>query len=132
MIALLEERDTLREDVRQLEEALTSMIVLPKAWRLTTTEERVICAIRAVGLNVLHRERGLLALYGLWDEVPDQKNINVWICKIRQKLREAQAEITIETVWGRGWRMTAESWVRFDAFIAADRPRWGTPSRAVA
>lgn len=30
-------------------------------------------AIRAVGLNVLHRERGILALYGMWDEMPDQK-----------------------------------------------------------
>jgi|GEM_PF-2957957 len=130
VIALLEECDTLREHVRQLEEALAPTIVLPKAWRLTTTEERFIRAIRAVGPNVLHRERGLLALYGMWDEVPDQKIVDVWVHKVRTKLRHAQAQITIETVWGRGWRMTAESCARFDAIVAVDRARWASGERA--
>ena len=129
VIALLEERDTLREHVRQLEEALEDALAptlaLPDAWRLTTTEERFLCAIRAVGPNILHRERGLLALYGMWDDMPDQKIIDVWLSKLRKKLREAQAQITIETIWGRGWRMPAESCARFDAAVAAHQAAWG-------
>jgi len=124
VIALLEERDTLREHVRLLEEALAPPALLPQAWRLTDTKERLLRALRAVGPNVLHHERAMLTLYGTWDDAPEQKIIDVWISKIRSKLQRAQAQITIETVWGRGWRMAAESCARFDELVAADRARW--------
>jgi len=130
VIALLEERDTLREHVRQLEEALAPTVILPRAWRLSRTEECLIRAIRAVGPNVLHHERAMLTLYGMWDEVPCQKIIDVWICKLRRKLQHAQAQITIETIWGRGWRMSPESCARFDAIVAADRAQWDSERAA--
>lgn len=123
-IALLEERDTLSEQVRQLQEALAPTTLLPRAWRLTKTEERFLRAIRAVGPNLLHHERAMLALYGMWDNMPEQKILDVMICKIRRKLMEAQAQVRIETIWGRGWRLTPEGCAAFDAAIIADRARW--------
>lgn len=132
VVALLEERDTLLEQVRQLEEALAPTAILPRAWRLTATEERLLRALRAVGPNVLHHERAMLTLYGMFEDAPQQKILDVLICKIRRKLMEAQAQIRIETVWGRGWRLSAESCAQFDAAVAADAARWASPARAVA
>lgn len=122
--ALREENDTLREQVRQLQEALAPTAILPRSWCLTKTEERLLRAIRAVGPNLLHHERAMLAIYGMWEDMPEQKILDVLVCKIRRKLMEAQAQIRIETVWGRGWRMTPESCTKFDVAIAADRARW--------
>lgn len=124
-VALLEERDTLREHVRQLEEALAPTAILPRSWRLTATEERLLRAVRAVGPNVLHHERAMIILYGMLDDAPQQKILDVLICKLRRKLMEGQAQIRIETIWGRGWRMTAESCARFDEAVAADKAAWG-------
>ncbi|MBE7198377.1 MAG: helix-turn-helix domain-containing protein [Parafilimonas terrae] len=132
VMALLEERDTLLEQVRQLEEALAPKAILPRTWRLTATEERLLRALRAVGPNVLHHERAMLALYGMLDEAPQQKILDVLICKIRRKLMEAQAQIRIETIWGRGWRLSPESCARFDALVGEDRARWTARARAVA
>lgn len=132
VVALIEERDTLLEQVRQLEEALAPTAVLPRAWRLTATEERLLRALRAVGPNVLHHERAMLTLYGMFEDAPQQKILDVLVCKIRRKLIEAQAQIRIETIWGRGWRLSAESCAQFDAAVAADAKRWTSFARSVA
>jgi hypothetical protein len=122
--SLLEERDILREQVRQLEAALAPAIVLPALWKLTNTEQRFLSAIRAVGPNVLTHDRAILALYGSRDEAPEVQITDILLCHARRKLRQAKAGITIETIWGRGWRMTLESCVRFDAAVSADLARW--------
>lgn len=122
--ALREENEILREQVRQHQEALAPTALLPRAWRLTKTEERFLRAIRAVGPNLLHHERAMLTLYGMWEDMPEQKILDVMLCKIRRKLMHAQAQIRIETVWGRGWRMPPEACAAFDAAVAADLARW--------
>ncbi|MGU3668446.1 helix-turn-helix domain-containing protein [Methylobacterium sp. A49B] len=132
VMALLDQRDTLLEQVRQLEEALAPTAILPRTWRLTATEERLLRALRAVGPNVLHHERAMLALYGMLDEAPQQKILDVLVCKIRRKLMEAQAQVRIETIWGRGWRLSPESCARFDALVGEDRARWAAQAQAVA
>ena len=66
----------------------------------------------------------MLAVWGMWDDAPDQNTLNVHVSRIRQKLMHAQARIAIETVWGRGWRLAAESCARFDEALAADRANW--------
>lgn len=118
---LQDECDELRERVRQLEEALTPTILLPRAWRLTRMEGRMLRLLRAGGGNVVHHERAMIALYGMWDEAPQQKILDVLICKCRRKLMEAQARITIETIWGRGWRLTLPSIDAFDIAVAAEQ-----------
>lgn len=125
VIALLEERDTLREQVRQLEELLRPTIVLPSAWRLTRREADFLNVLRASAPNVVHRERMLIALYGLIDEAPEPKILDVYLYKVRRRLMEAQARIEIETVWGRGWRLSPASVIRFDEAVSAYRESFG-------
>ena len=122
--ALLEERDTLREEVRQLKAALAPAAVLPRHWRLKPKEEILLRALRSVGPNVLHRERAMLALYDTWQDAPDQKIVGVFLVHLRRKLMMAQAQIPIETVWGRGWRLSPQACACFDAAVRTDRMAW--------
>jgi hypothetical protein len=51
------------------------------------------------------KEMFLNQLYGGMDE-PEQKIIDVFICKLRKKLAEASGgKNYIETVWGRGYAL---------------------------
>jgi two-component system cell cycle response regulator CtrA len=54
--------------------------------------------------KVLHKEVFLTSLYGGMDE-PGGKIIDVFICKLRQKLASATDRQHIETVWGGGYVM---------------------------
>lgn len=51
------------------------------------------------------------SIYGLHagPNIPDQKIIDVWVCKIRAKLLVLGWPIRIETVWGRGYRGVREN-----------------------
>jgi len=122
--ALREEIDTLREEIRQYREALAPYAILPRHWRLTEMEESLLRAVRAVGPNLLQHERAMLALYGTSEDAPEPKTLDCFICKLRGKLRKARAPIQIETVFGRGWRMTPESCAAYDAAVTADVARW--------
>ena len=51
---------------------------------------------------VLTKEAFLNHLYGGMDE-PEMKIIDVFICKLRRKLKEAGAPPVVETIWGRGY-----------------------------
>ncbi len=93
-----EQNVVLREQVRQLQQALAPVALLPGHWRLTTTKERLLRAIRAVGPNLPLHERAMLALYAMWEDAPEQKLLDVLVCKIRRKLMEAQAQIRIERI----------------------------------
>lgn len=53
--------------------------------------------------STLTKEMFLNHLYGGMDE-PEQKIIDVFVCKLRKKLQDASGGINyIETVWGRGY-----------------------------
>lgn len=120
IVDLLEEIDTLREAVRRYEEILKPSLYAPKAWRLTPSEEGVLLVLYGAKTRVVHRERMLIGLYGILADAPDQKTLDVFVCKIRRKLMEAQARISIETVWGRGWRLTEESHARLHAVLTGE------------
>lgn len=61
--------------------------------------------------RVLSKERILDGLYGLLPDAdePEIKIIDIWVCKVRAKLREllAATSIRLETVWGRGYRLVS-------------------------
>lgn len=121
VVALIEEQGTLREQVRQLEELLRPTIILPPAWRLTRREAGFLNALRAAAPGMVHPDRMMIALYGLNDEAPEPKTLDVYLCKVRRRLMEAQTRIQVETIYGRGWRLRPESVVRFDEAVAAYR-----------
>jgi len=131
VVDLMEENLTLREALRQMQESLAPQAFLPGAWGLTGKERDLLLALRKASPNVLHKERLLITLYGvLDDDVPDQKILDVFVCKIRQKLARAEAGVAIQTIWGRGWRIDSENLTRLNAHIdAASEPDWtpGTP-----
>ena len=59
--------------------------------------------------TVMPKQVILEQLYGTV-EVPDQKIIDVFVCKIRRKLRDATGgNGVIDTVWGRGYIVRQDS-----------------------
>jgi len=70
---------------------------------LTVHEFEILEALRASSPRIISKEALLFALYQLRQEEPELKIIDVFICKLRKKLKPLG--ISIDTVWGRGYRM---------------------------
>lgn len=102
---LEEENDELRERIIVLEEQIGVRIEAPLVLGLTGQEARIFGAL--MSRDLLTKEMMLAVLYlsrGL-DEA-EQKIVDVFICKMRPKLKAYG--ITIETVWGRGYLLKPE------------------------
>lgn len=99
-IALLEER------VRQLENALAPVWNAPVEWRLTSSESRVFSHLMT--RDVATKDSIMAPLYSdqLKDEV-EPKIVDVFVCKLRKKLRPFG--IQINTVWGQGYGLADRS-----------------------
>ena len=112
-IAALQERCALLEErVAALEAALLTNWCAPLEWRLTPSEERVMGVL--VGRERASKEAIMAALYlDRSADAAEPKIVDVYICKIRRKVRPFGVEIV--TLWGEG-------------FALADRQKW----RAVA
>lgn len=103
---LLEKQQTriwlLEERIRFLEEVLTpTNVVIPLEWRLTAAEARVFSHLTTKPQCT--KESIMAALYGLkpnTDE-PEIKIVDVFVCKLRKKLRPFGVKIV--TVWGQGY-----------------------------
>lgn len=91
-----------------LEHALGLTASVPREYGLTPVESTLYGLLTKA--RVLSKERAFVALYGHLDEPPQEKIIDVLICKARKKL--ALHGIGIEGVRGMGWRLvTAERMV---------------------
>lgn len=77
------------------------------AVNLTGREFQVLEAMALRLGHTFTKEAMLDQLYGGRDE-PDIKIIDVYVCKIRNKLRPVGAAQHIETAWGRGYRLVDE------------------------
>lgn len=101
--ALEGENEALRERVRQLETELFSLDVqLPIEWRLTRSEARLFGAL--LSKEVATKGAVMLALYGdRPDGGADTKIVDVFVCKLRRKLKPFG--IAIHTEWGVGYRL---------------------------
>ncbi|MBO6759154.1 MAG: helix-turn-helix domain-containing protein [Roseibium sp.] len=98
------ERDYWRERAAQLEKQLVADVPLPAAWALSPGEARVF-------RHLLKRGRAshdslMTVLYGDRPEPPGEAILNVWIFKLRQKLRPFG--ITITNIHGAGYELPAE------------------------
>jgi two-component system cell cycle response regulator CtrA len=93
---------TLEERVRQLEEILApSSVDIPVEWGLTVTEKRVYAclATRAMASKAMIFQ----SLYSDQLEEPDPRIIDVFVCKLRKKLKPFG--IAIATVRGEGYAL---------------------------
>lgn len=107
VMALEAENEQLREKVARLEETLGVRIETPLVLGLTGQEARVFGIL--LKRELVTKQQAMDVLYG---ERPDGdeaeiKIVDVFVCKLRKKLEPY--EIAIETVWGRGYRIPAQS-----------------------
>lgn len=107
VMALEAENEALRDKLARLEETLGIRIETPLVLRLTGQEAKVFGIL--FKRELVTKVQALDVLYG---HLPEQdeaeiKIVDVFVCKMRKKLKPF--EIDIETVWGQGYRMPAQS-----------------------
>lgn len=99
----------LRERVRQLEEEIApSLVSVPLEWRLTASEARVFAHLTT--RTVATKTSIMAALYSdRPDDDPELKIVDVYVCKIRRKVKPYGVKIA--TVWGQGYSLVdREKW----------------------
>lgn len=110
------EIETLRARVRDLERALGGEDWAPIELRLGPTETRLFALL--LRRPLLSRETAWTVFYGDRDaDGPPPKIFDVWIARMRPKLRPFGIEIA--TRWRVGWEMPSESKAKARALIAA-------------
>ena len=108
-------QSTLRAGPLELNFDTRQVVVHGKEVRLTGKEYSVLELLLLRKGQPLTKEAFLSHLYGGVDE-PEQKIVDVFVCKLRKKLAGAGAGNLIVTVWGRGYTL------REPAVIAAPQP----------
>jgi DNA-binding response OmpR family regulator len=68
-------------------------------------------------LNIVSRDRALLALYGFGD-VPDYGIINTLLSRMRNRLAAVGVPVVIENLYGEGWYISRESAHAFDSALS--------------
>lgn len=74
-----------------------------KGVTLTVSEGFLVAYLLTMPDNFADREQLMSAVYGNRNNQPDDKIIDVFMSKIRKKLRPVG--IIVEGVWGRGYRL---------------------------
>lgn len=99
--ALRAENARLRDRIEQLEELNGMTIVAPICLGLTGQEARLIAFLMRRGQ--VTKEQVLIALYEARPEgdIPLLKIVDVFVCKVRRKLRPFG--VSIRTFWGQGY-----------------------------
>lgn len=101
-----EENEELRERIISLEEILGFRLEIPLVLGLTSSEARVLGFLMKRESATKHQIMD--AVYSLRpNEVPEIKIVDVFICKIRRKVKDF--DIEIETLWGQGYRLTPDA-----------------------
>lgn len=99
--ALRAENDELRERLRQRDAIQEIPRRFPRAWRLTRYEQKVLLSLIS-SERTRPREHVFAEVWG--DESGTEiKTLDVFITKIRRKLRAIDSEIEIKTDWGVGY-----------------------------
>lgn len=124
LIATLEEEnDTLREQVRQLEQiAYNTEWVCPVELCLTPTEARLVAALMTRELCTTEHLHLATSRDGLEAET-DRKIVDVFVCKARKKLEPFG--IKIHTHWGLGYSMSQTDIERLKNWNTHERPENG-------
>jgi DNA-binding winged helix-turn-helix (wHTH) protein len=87
-------------------------------WRLTSKEGSLLSFLYRRGGVAASKEQIMTAVYGLADDVPEIKIVDVFVCKIRGKV----GADAIITDWGRGYRLSAECLEKITALLAIPLP----------
>jgi two-component system cell cycle response regulator CtrA len=98
-------RETAIERIIQLEESYGARFETHPRYGLTQAEQMLLGLV-AYSTGICTKEHAYTVMYGMHDDPPLQKILDVYISKIRRKLNPL--DIHIETAWGRGWYMEAD------------------------
>lgn len=102
----------LQERVRQLEGEVSDRAWIPDEWKLTGKESALLNLL--LKRSILTKSHFQAALYGDDpDGGADPKILDVFICTLRPKLEPFG--ITIQTVWGEGYKLPPASFAMLDA-----------------
>ena len=113
---LTEENAKLRTENERLADRLDLMerelgrsgMMFPADWKLTAHESNLLALV--LKRPTMTKEQALVGMYSdRGVDWPEIKIIDVFMCKLRKKLRDAKSYIVIETVWGRGYRVEESS-----------------------
>ena len=120
-VAMLErENERLREENARLRRMQTEVDILPPLFGLTGREDALVSLLLAK--EVATKDQLHFALYGHEvDGGAEPKIIDVFICKIRKKLKPFGIEIG--TMWGRGYRLDPEMKARMRSMCEQLRGR---------
>ncbi|MCW2309680.1 helix-turn-helix domain-containing protein [Rhodobium gokarnense] len=100
------ENEVLRARIAVLEDALMETKPLPIEWSLTGAEACVFGVL--VNRSMATKDAILAALYrDVGKDEAEPKIVDVFICKLRKKLRLFDVEI--RTVWGQGYALAEET-----------------------
>lgn len=106
LVARLEqENDELRERVRMLEELTGVSWEAPPQFGFTKNEVTIFGLLLKQAL--VRRASMMMVLYPHTQDEAEIKIVDVWVCKMRRKLKPYG--ISIETQWGQGYFLTPES-----------------------
>lgn len=105
VIKLETENDELRERVRALEDMLGMTFDAPLQLGLTEKEAMVLGLLSKVDMAT--KEAIMFHIYSdRPNDVPEIKIVDVFVCKVRRKLKPF--DISIQTIWGIGYRLTKD------------------------
>jgi DNA-binding response OmpR family regulator len=113
--ALRERIEELEEENRQLRAQLIPPLTFPRRLGLTRTQSDILRFICARNCESVSRRRLYDALYGMRDNPPQEKTLDVLIYKLRGKL--APHGVSIRSKHGEGWTIAPESLAVLRAII---------------
>lgn len=105
-------REDILERLLQLETATGVRFETHPRYRLTNAEQTLLGILLACK-HVASKEHIYTLMYGMYLDPPELKILDVYICKLRNKLRPLGVNIT--TVWGRGWFLDTEDRAKVEA-----------------
>lgn len=106
LVARLEqENDDLRARVRMLEQLAGVNFEAPPQFGFTKNETVIFGLL--LKNKLVRRESMMDALYDHKQDEAEIKIVDVWVCKIRKKVKPYG--IDVATQWGQGYFLTAES-----------------------
>ena len=119
----------LKEEVKALKNAKPSFEI-PQYMKLTAKEHCMVELLLTKAPLCVTKWQFMLALYPNEIDRPDIKIVDVFICKLRAKLRAYDVDIL--TDWGKGYCMPTESAQRLQALIEAHKRAPDEPLAVVA
>jgi two-component system cell cycle response regulator CtrA len=116
MSTLRDQNDELREKVRQLEEVIGLSFQAPVEFGLTRREEMVLGTL--LRRERLSKEQIMTVMYSDRISVPDIRILDVYVCRLRKKLKPF--EIEIRTMWGIGYALPPASKAIIKQFLTPE------------